>query len=256
MFSKENPPPKKNKQLKINSRDPKQARFWQLKKLPCFKEIYDLIIKGVSVHEVARCMHEDLKVFLHMKRISLENYIFEYRETLPTGVVLQTTSPQFLERTRQKARVQIDVLNEYSRLYEIQIKRIERTVEQENEIGISMNALEGSIKTAQGLLDSIHNVQSDLGITPKNLGTMGIDANIMQSVSHRLTDDNVTKVLDSPVSRHKVLNVAERILALAAESKQDGSMQKLARLLEDRIIDTVDNTNLVDYNNKDQIVTR
>lgn len=207
------------------SRKKNYVKYWQLKRLECFPEIHEMIIQGRSLDAIVDFIHGQKKLLLHYTRQSLIDIVKDYRHSVPKAEILKNVNAGFINEAKRQVKQQINVLEEYNRLYEIQLKRINRAVEQEDTIGLNMNNLENSIKTAQSLLDSIHTVQSDLGMTPKHLGTMGIEANVFQGVIHKFSNPNITKVLDNPVSRHKVLNAAERILALAAESRKDNQIE-------------------------------
>lgn len=225
---------------KLTHRNKGTAGFAQIKLLKCYEEVYQKVVDGFSMESVAKFIQQEKKELTQYKENSVIRMLFLFRASIPKSEIVLKRMPFKSKQLEEHLNKQVNVLTEYSKLYEIQMKRIMRYVEQEDTVGLNLVTLDQSIKTAQGLLDSIHETQSDLGLTPKNLGTLDIQANVLQGVIHKFANDNVAKVLENPVSRHKVLTVAERILALAAEQKSDKNDPKITENI----------ANLLSYNKR------
>jgi len=222
------------KQAQIKNRDKNQAKFYELRKLKCFEDIKNQILEGKTISDVVSFIQKEKKEMLHLKETQLTKLLYAFRNTIPKEQLLEKNVPVYFKRSLEKANRQINVLQEYTDLMDIQWKRVRRAVEQEDTIGMNMVHLENSIKNLGGILNAIHDIQSDLGITPRNLGSLDVQANVLQGVIHSFSSNEATKVLENPVSRHKVLTVADRILALTAEANNN-----------DRNVDII--KNLLDY---------
>ncbi len=201
--------------------------FYDIRKLTCFADIKAQLIEGWPINQIVDFIQKEKKEMLDHTPGHLINVLYAFKNTIPKHEILQKRVPFFAKKLNNEVKKQVDVLDEFGKLLDLQLKRIARAADQEDTIGLNIGHLDQSIKTAHTILSSIHDVQSDLGITPRNLGSMDIQASVLQGVIHKFSNDSLSKVLESPVSRHKVLTVAERILALAADTNSSNLLSNL-----------------------------
>ena len=233
-----------NKAAKKRIAEKHNAISYKLKQSKIYPEIHQKLIEGREVIDIINTSIRNSKNdFTHYSDVTLKKVIEKIKNSIPKAEFLEKTSPSIIKDLQKKIPKQMDVLLELNTLYNIQMKRVLRAVEQEDLLNMNMEGLDLSLKTAKDIIKEVHAVHTDLGLSPKHLGTLDVNAQVLQGVVHKFASNNDTKSLENPVSRHKVLTVAQRILAIAASSSNSNEANDNLNLI----------SNLLNNNNNDNL---
>jgi hypothetical protein len=127
------------------------------------------------------------------------------------------------------------VLAEMSKLYEIQMKRVEIDFTLEKVAKKLIPSMTQEVKEARSLLEGIQKMKMDLGLDERHLGTLQIDSGASDEVVTRYGKSSVRRVLDDPQASRKVLSLAERFVQIsqARDEYEDEEEDEGALLLDD-----------------------
>jgi hypothetical protein len=73
------------------------------------------------------------------------------------------------------------------------------------------------VRAARDILAEISKIKMDLGLKDRHLGTLDIDAQVTADVTARYPPA-ITKIVENPESRRKLLGIAERFVSLTEGS--------------------------------------
>lgn len=133
-----------------------------IESLKCRQIVDQMIIDGIPVAEIARFIQEDAQELTDIKLDSLRRKLNRYIGTRPLGVVRSLPEP--LAKKIEEVSRSINALEEMERLYRIQMQRIDREIEIEGSLGIILPNICREVARAQGILNSILQMQMDLGM--------------------------------------------------------------------------------------------
>jgi hypothetical protein len=109
-------------------------------------------------------------------------------------------------------------------MYRMQEKRIKIDFGTEEAIGKLMPTMTQEMRVAAEFLKGIAQLQMDLGIHERHLGTVDVEARLLGEVDERYEGTEVGKVFADPKKRRRLMNIAEHALSLAergVEIKRD-----------------------------------
>lgn len=199
------------------SRDPGQSR---IRKLKCFPEVYDRILDGWPLSEIARFVHDIKKELLDLTRTGLIGALQEFRATIPASELTKKRLPTVFMNAVEKVESGLDELSELEKLYRLQMNRIAIDVQNEKNIKKLLPTTGQEVRIAREILSNYADLKMDLGLSKRHLGQMEVDARVVADVAVRYNKPEVESVLNDAQARKKVLNIAERLLSARAAASR------------------------------------
>ena len=193
----------------------------RVRTLVCFQEVYDRILDGWPLSEVARFIHEVKKEALDLGRSGLVAALQDYRKTIPPAeLVKKRLTPVFIEAAKE-VEEGIDELQELEKLYKLQMGRISIDLKNEQNIKKLLPTTGQEVRVAREILSNYADLKMDLGLSKRHLGQMDVEARLMADVAVRYNKPEVQTVLSNPQSRKKVLSLVERLMSKSAGALPD-----------------------------------
>jgi len=182
----------------------------ELKELPFVDEI-DLMIKnGFTDAYIVEHIQQEKHALLNYPRDQLIGTIQKYRDELPPSKVAALAMPsQFISKMKQFNQG-VDVLGELNDLYHLHRERVNIAVEIERQEQMLLPGTVKEIAQALEILKVIGEMQMNLGLTERHLGTIGIDANIMAVIDQEIDRDS-KDALQNPENRRKILELVDNL---------------------------------------------
>lgn len=202
--------PKRSNRIRPVSRTPGQPRVRNLK---CYQEVYERIIDGWTLNEVAKFIQEIRKEATDITRAGLIATLQDFRASIPPAELTKKRMTPVFNKAKQEVEEGIDELAELERLYKLQMTRIEIDFETEKKIKKLMPSTGQEVRIAKEILSSYADLKMDLGLSKRHIGQMQVDARVMADVAVRYQKAEVQEVMNSAQSRKKVLNLVERLLS-------------------------------------------
>lgn len=203
---------KNGKRFKPSSRSgliTKDKNTQQVKSLNCYKKVYSMLLHGEPVSEVARFIQEDAGELIEFKRSTIIDHITKLRDSIPKADFLVNISPKFVDRIANQLEDLPDVSKELSKLLRIQQERVQTVLDKEKEYKTITPYGNQAIDLCSRLLKQIHEVQSDLGITPRNLGGLSINVEREDFIKKLPASMNVTKE-----GHHRIMGIFDKFKLL------------------------------------------
>jgi hypothetical protein len=204
----------------------REDTFQKLRLMTCFKEVYERVLAGWPLTEIARFVQEDRSEYMHVSRTALVQMLTRFRDSLPPGELVSRRIPETFEKVAEHVEETLDELKELEKLYKLQMERISVDFETEKKIHKLMPTMTQEVRVARELLGAIADLKMDLGINARQLGQVNVDAKIEAEITARYGKDSIGKVLSDAESRRKVLNIAERLLALPGRTEKAEQLEK------------------------------
>lgn len=187
--------------------------FQKLRTLRCFNEVYERLLAGWSPSELARFIQESRNEYTHASQVTLMQVLQRFRDTIPPATLMAKRLPKTFEKAIEKTEDGVDELAEMEKLYRLHMERVNIDFTTEKNIKKLMPTMTQEVRVASELLGRMADLRMDLGLNTRHLGQ--VDAAVtIQAETSRYGKESVKKVMEDPEKRRKVLNVAERILAL------------------------------------------
>ena len=211
----------------------KYDRFERLRSLKCFDDINEMLVTGWPIAEVAKYIQGTKREYTDIEELSLIYILQAFRRSLPPSTLVARRLPQAFQKASQEVRDGLDVLAEMSKLYEIQMKRVEIDFKLEQKAQKLIPSMTQEVKEARGILEGIQKMKMDLGLDERHLGTLQIDSGATDEVVTRYGRSSVRRVLEDPKASRKVLSLAERFVEISKsreefvddpEEDEDGSL--------------------------------
>jgi hypothetical protein len=190
----------------------RETSFAKLRSCKCFPEVHERVVQGYSPSEVARFVQEEREEYTDAAHSSLKTIIERYRRSLPPGELAQHRLSTDHKAALEEIDEGIDTIKELTKLYKKQMDRIEVDLQTEKKIGKLFPTMTQEMRVAGEFLNRIAQIQMDLGITDRHLGTVDVE---VSGVDPRYAGTEVGKVLDDPKKRRRLMNIAEHALSLA-----------------------------------------
>ena len=207
------------------------TKHLRLRKLTCFPEVEERLRTGFSTVSIAKYIQEDCQESLDVNRDSLADMLQRYRNDIPPNELILTQKlSRFTEKSMEKIQEGIDVLAELREMIHLQKKRILMDHAHEEKMKKALASVGNEVKTFKDLVVSYNDVESSLGLKPKQLGEVNINVNAEVLASSH--SDVVNKVLNDPIKRRRLMGLADKMLSLANTNKLEGIL-KNSRIVEE-----------------------
>lgn len=194
----------------------RETRFLRLRGLKCFKDVHQRIHDGWGTTRLAQYIQKECGEYTDITQDSLEHQLTEYRDALPKGEVVRSVMPEFYANASKKVEEGFDSLAEMKSLYKIQMERIQiDLVHERNMKKLMPQTMTQEMRAAREILHDIADLEMDLGLNKRHLGQIDVQAQVISDVTSRY-DSSVSKAMEQPASRRKLLGIADRFLSLAS----------------------------------------
>lgn len=199
-------------------------RFIQFTSMRCYKQAYELIIRGWSAAEVAQRVQEEWGEYTHITRENLVKVIREYRrDEIPDDEFLTRSMPPSHQKRVKAITKDFNVLEELIGLYDIQMERIGIDLRSERNINKLFPTMHKEVKQAKDILSSIAQIRMDMGLDQRHLGHLDVSSVNLHAVAEA-HGDAVARVLKNPKSTSRVMGVLDKIQSLTAKEAIESAM--------------------------------
>lgn len=192
--------------------------FQKLRTLRCFNEVYERILAGWSMPELARFIQEDRSEYAQATRPGLVQVLQRFRDTIPPAELAKRV-PGAHAKATSDVEDGIDEVKEMENLVRMQMARLKIDITNEQNIGTLMPKMTQEMRVAGELLGKLADLKMDLGLSTRHLGQSAVEVTVQTDVG-KYGKESVKKVMENPEKRRKVLNMAERILALPSRTEK------------------------------------
>lgn len=202
----------------------KLDKFERLRSLRCFEDVNEMITTGWPLSEIAKHIQKTKHEYTDIEELSLIYILQAYRRSLPPTSLVARRLPHAFQKASQEVRDGLDVLAEMSKLYEIQMKRVEIDFTLEKAAKKLIPSMTQEIKEARSILEGIQKMKLDLGLDERHLGTLSIDSGASDEIVTRYGKSSVRRVLEDPSASRKVLSLAERFVQIS-QAREDCELE-------------------------------
>jgi len=211
------PPRKPNGKALVPQMRPvsRKTSFAKLRSCKCFPEVHERVVQGYSPAEIARWVQDEKGEYTDAAHASLKIIIDRYRKSLPPGELAKHRLSSDHKAALEEIEENIDTIREFIKLYRKQMARIDVDMKTEEKIGKLFPTMTQEMRVAGEFLRGIAQMQMDLGIKDRHLGTVDVEARMLDEIDERYEGTAVGKVFADPKKRRKLLNIAEHALSLA-----------------------------------------
>lgn len=136
-----------------------------------------------------------------------------YRDSIPPAQLMRRALPKEFEDAKKQVDDGLNALDELRDLYRLQMKRVAIGWNNEQNIKILLPTMTQEIRVARELLSGIADLEMDLGLATRAADEVNVNVNVSADLG-RYGKKSIETVMNDPERRRKVLNVAERMLAL------------------------------------------
>ena len=212
--------------VKAKKADPPKALVERgvqsLLELPSLKDIRAKLCSGWELRQVAEYVHSrgDL---LSLSVRSLIKALATYKDTIPRHLFV-TTNDALVHEAQKSVVEGIEVLAELQDLYKLQRERIAIDWNIEKNLRKLTPDMHKELRLATDMLQRYAQIQMDFGLTERQLGNVTVEA-----VSAPGMSSDAQKVLSSPKSRHKLLEltqVAVQLKEMAAKAAKEAAEEE------------------------------
>jgi len=219
-------PPVPDKSARVQRRVKPVSRvhdkFERLRSLRCFADVNEMLTTGWPLAEVAKYIQKTKHESTDIEELTLIYLLQAYRRSLPPTTLVARRLPHAFQKASQEVRDGLDVLAEMSKLYVIQMKRVEIDHSLEKKAGKLIPSVNQEIREARALLESLQKLKMDLGLDERHLGTIQLDTGATGEIVTRYGKSSVRRVLEDPQASRKVLSLAERFVQISQERAEMG----------------------------------
>lgn len=210
--------------MRPSSRDYGYERVRELK---CFQEVYDRILDGWPIAEIARFIQDIKKESLDVTKAGLMAALQGFRASLPPGELAKKRMPGLLANAANEVEAGLDEMREMEKLYRLQMNRLDIDIENEKKIKKLLPTTGQEVRIAREILSNYAELKMDLGLSKRHIGQMDVDARLMADVAVRYNKTEVTTVLNDPQSRKRVLGLVERLMSKSTAALAEGSVSSV-----------------------------
>jgi len=189
----------------------------RVKALKCFTEVHEMITTGWPLTEIAQHVQQLKGESADVTEDALVWALGDYRKDLPPGTLVQKVLPKVFHQAAKELADGLDALAELEKLYKLQMKRVEIDHAVETKIQKLMPNMTAEIRMAKDILESYADMQMDLGLVNRRLGTVDVDASNLTTAAANYGKDSVKQVIENPQSRRKLLGLVERFMVVQEE---------------------------------------
>lgn len=200
----------------------------RINELPYVNEVRERVSRGITLSEIATWIHEEKG---DLKELTLQGVIsalYDYRESLPLIEVASRALPSAVIEKAREVVERLDALREMEDLYKFQKTRVDIDHRHEVKLKKLLKTMPIEIDLARQMLRDILTAQQELGLNPKNLGKLEMDAQVQAKLNEASgIRPEFKAVLADPVKARKVAAVLERLVGLGQE-KRDAILKSLS----------------------------
>jgi hypothetical protein len=207
--------PKSTNKKRINPTK-RDTGFKLLRAMKCFQTVHEYLCEGMLAREVARYIQEDCREYKQAKRSTLETVLNNYRNTIPPAQLIKRRMPKLFHKVATEVNNKLDELEEYEKLYKMQMERINVDFQTEKKINKLMPTMTQEIRVAREILSSYADLKMDLGLSKRHLGQVDVDTRIIADISAKYETEVVGHVVSKPESRRKLMQLADKLLGIEA----------------------------------------
>lgn len=189
-----------------------------IRSLRCFPRVRQKVLEGWPSMAVARFIQEDCGEALNVSTEVVAGWVTRYRNSLPPAELATPVLPKVMFDKAQELVEGLDELEELHKLYKIQIDRVKLGYEKEKTIGVLMPTMANEIRQAKDILNTSAQLKMDLGIDDRHIGKIDVEGQIKADLGEAFESAALQAVLSDPESRYRVLNAAQKLLAVRAEA--------------------------------------
>ena len=194
----------------------------RLQSAKCFTEIDRRLRLGGTSESLAQAIHDEFDELRDISPKALIRVLDRYRLKIPPAELSLMSSNSAISRRATRALSEgIDELEELEKLYKMQMERINIDVATEKKIGKLFDKTGSEIFIAMKIVKQSADLKMDLGLTKRQLGSVEVTGQMAAEVGGRYGENGVGKTLADPESKKKVLNIAERFMALVEKTGVD-----------------------------------
>lgn len=205
--------PKRSFRVRPVSRDTGHHR---VRTLLCFSEVYERILDGWPLTEIARFIQDVKKEATDLTRAGLVSALQDYRKTIPPAeLTKKRLTPVYMEAAKEVEQG-LDELAELEKIYRLQMDRIAIDLKNEQNIKKLLPTTGQEVRIAREILSTYADLKMDLGLSKRHLGQMDVETRLLADVAVRYNKPDVQTVLANPQSRKKVLSLVEHLMGSAA----------------------------------------
>lgn len=206
----------KTKATKNSYKSEGSTKFMRLKALDCFEEVLQMLRYGYTRKRIAQYIQDEQGEYTDVTQDSLirmlnrftkqefHRYEKSVDKTLPSQEELPAEDEeQALERKEKQDK--LNVIDEYSSLYQLQRDRIDRAVRRERKSdGLLMKEIGKEIRIAAEILNDLGQYQQDVGILPRQAKQIDVNVGPQRQLSEPQSSA-AEKIADNPSRRGRVL---------------------------------------------------
>jgi len=179
-----------------------------------------MVISGWTLGEIAKHIQHIKGESTDITEDALLWALGDYRKELPPGILVQKSLPAVFTAAAKKVAEGLDVLAEMEALFQIQMKRVNIDLAMETTMNKLLPTMTGEIRMAKDILNAYSEMQMDLGLVKRQLGTVDVDAEGLAQVVSNYGKESVKEVLSSPQSRRKLLGLVDRFMIVQKEREK------------------------------------
>ena len=194
--------------------------FQKLRALRCFGEVYERLVAGWAPSELARFIQEDRNEYGQTSRAGLILILQRFRAAIPPAQLMAQRMPDAMHKAEAEVQEGLDELKEFIDLFQLQKARMEIDHKHEKNLKKLMPTMTQEVRVAAEILGKIADLKMDLGLSTRHLGQVEVEAKVEATLVAKYGKESVARVMADPEKRRKVLNVAERMLALPGRTEK------------------------------------
>lgn len=196
----------------------RETTHGKLRGLKCFSDVHDRVFQGWPISDLARYIQDDRQEYTDVTRDALIQVLKSYRSSIPPAQLIQKRMPQTFAKAAEKVDEGLDELDELGKLYKLQMERIEIDRGTEKKIHKLLGNMSQEVRVAAEILGRYATLKQDLGLARRNLGTLNIEAQVNAKIEGQYGNPSIVAVISNPVSRRKILGIAERLASLTTRT--------------------------------------
>ena len=205
--------------IRPRSRELKKTGLAKLRSCKCFDEVDRRLRLGWGSPELAKFIRDENDECKDISEAYVRKLVDQHRKSIPPiELSLTSSNTVVIQNAAKKMSNGINELAELEKLYNIQFKRIELGVTNEESIGMIIPATGREVFYAMKILKQSADLKSELGLTKKHLGTVELTGHRAAEIGDRYGNEGIGSVVSDPDSRRKLLSLTNRLLGLGSES--------------------------------------
>lgn len=201
--------------------DPTQEKFWRIKALKCYPQVYKMLMVGKPAPVIALYIQDERNEYTDVKLNSLATMLSEFRRAELGNGVLFDRMPHLVVSAAREFTDRLAELKELENLLDMQHARLDDAHGDVLMTGEKNPHIEKMEKALQDTIRLTHQIKMDLNLTgSRDLGTLTIAAEKMEELHQRYGQAG-DKVFASPASRGRMLEAWNAATKVVREQQGD-----------------------------------